>query len=170
MGLIATLGLLFGGGYAWGARTVDEPLKALYQSSGAVASFTMVSGRTGRVIDVKLHKVPDLAAVYKELDNKTSKLLGDTPYTIRIEDNRTEAEEAVWRRLNLYVQEALMTGNFAEMADRVEAEAANHQMVARVSVDSEHVYIQLEQGDAVLYEVLGRPTARNEVSGGGSSW
>lgn len=170
VGLMVTLGMLFGGDYAWGNHTVDEPLKTLYTSSPAVASFAVENGKAGRTISVKLHKVPDLATVYRDLDKNTGKLLGDAVYTITIEDSRTPALEAVWSRLNLYVQEALMTGNFAEMADRVGAEAGAHQMQAHVSVDSERVYIQLEQGDAVLYEVLARPTNRTDALEGGKLW
>lgn len=164
--LVATLTLLVGGGYAFRARTVDEPLKALYRGSSAVKSFTVVNQGAVRAISLQLDQVPDLSTVYRDLDRETRRLLGDAPYVITLKDSRTPDQEAALNRIHLYIQEALMTGGFADMADRINAEAASRNMVARVTVDGDFVYLQLQQGASVLYEVTPRHPQRKLPEGG----
>jgi hypothetical protein len=168
--LIISLGLLFGGNWAVRSRTVDEPLKALYGSSPSVESFTIAAGQSGRAITLKMKRVPDLAVEYRRLNEETALLAGAQGYTLRVADSRTPALEAALRRINLFVQEALVTGTFAAMADRVEQEAARHGVSARISVDGGFVYLQMEQGESVLYEVYQRQPQRRAAPEGSGIW
>lgn len=158
--MAVALGLLFGGGLLVKDRTVKEPLAALYEASPAVERYAIEEQSAGYVITLKLDEAADLAGTYGELALETERLLGGVPYEIRLEDERTPALEATERRVNLYVQEALATGQFAAMAEQVAAEAAQLGQNAEMAVDSQRVYVTIRGEDGYLLSVTERPEAQ----------
>lgn len=155
--MAVSLGALFGGGYVLKNRTVDGPLQSLYSSSPGVESYAVEEQTDKYLITLKLKETPDFAGTYAQLEEETEQLLKGLPFEIKLEDGRTPALEQTQRRVNLYVQEALATGQFAAMADRVEAEAAEAGQTARLSVDNAHVYVELWGDGGYLYTVTDRP-------------
>jgi hypothetical protein len=156
--MAVALTALFGGGFVLKSRTVEEPLKAVYTSAPSVEKAPdLVKDGNGYTITVTLKDVPDFAAAYTALNQQTKQILKDLPYTIKIEDHHTAALDELNRRVSLYVQEGIATGQFATMADRVEQEAVKAGMTARVGVDTDHVYVQLKANDGYLYSVVPRP-------------
>jgi len=158
--MAVTLAALFGGGFLLKNRAVNEPLALLYSQSPAVESYAVEEHASGYVITLKLKQTEDFAAIYAELARETARLLRNTPFTIMVQDGRTPTLTETFRRVNLYVEEALMTGRFAEMADRIEAEAASAGQRARCSVDSRRVYVELWDESGYLYSVTERPVVR----------
>lgn len=161
--MAATVAALLGVGFVLKSQTVEEPLKKVYASSPAVLSYTFERQSDKYVIKTRLKDVPDLASVYHELDEETARVLKGSAYTITVEDGRNSQLEDSFRRINLYVQEALATGQYATMADRVDAEATKAGLTARFNVDSDHVYVQLHTKDgAYLYNVAERAHSAKE--------
>lgn len=147
---------LFGAGFVVKNRTVDEPLKAVYAGAPAVESYTFTRDDDQYTIQVRLKDTADLQAAYEKLNADTKKVLRAEPYTIKLEDHRNQKLEAVSHRVNLYVQEALATGEFATMADRIEQEAAKAGVTAHLTVDNDRVYVQMHDQGAYLYSVVDR--------------
>lgn len=154
--MAVTLGLLMGAGLLLKNQTVEEPLKKLYAGSPSVESHTFDRQGERYEIKVKLKDVPDLAVVYRQLDEETGKVLRGLPYSLQVEDRRNGRLDETFRRVNLYVQEALATGQFATMADRAEGEAGKAGLTARVAVDSDRVFVQLHDNEWYLYSVVDR--------------
>lgn len=155
--MVITLAVLFAAGYLLKSRTVDEPLESLLTNSPLVESHTIVRPGDRREIAVTLKDTPDLERTYTSLDEGVRQIVKGAPYTLKIADRRTAALEGTFRRVNLFVQEALATGHFADMAERVEREAAQSGATARLSVDQDHIYLQLKSADGYLYSVTERP-------------
>jgi hypothetical protein len=163
-----TVAALFGAGFVLKSQTIEEPLKKVYAASPALVSYTMERQGDQYVIKTLLKDVPDLAQAYKSLDESTAKVMKGLPYKIEVEDRRSEKLEQNFRRVNLYVQEALATGRFATMSDRVEAEAAKDGLSARLSVDNDRVYVEMHDQGSYLFHVASRtPQAKTAVEEGG---
>lgn len=154
--MAATLAVLFGAGYVVKSRTVEEPLKAVYAKSAALETSAVERQGDAYVITMKFKDVPDFANAYNDLRTETQKLLRESPFTMQVQDQRNDQLESSFRRINLYVQEALATGQFSAMADKVEAEAAKAGVTARLEVDQDRVYVQMHDGGAYLYSVSDR--------------
>jgi hypothetical protein len=154
--LAVTVGVLFGAGSAVKSRKVDEPLTQLYGGSPLVESYALERRAGEYRIKLRLKETPDLAQAYHTLDEETGKILSDVPYRIQVEDRRSPKLEQTFGRVNLYVQEALVTGQFAAMADKVEQEAARAGLSARVAVDEERVFVQIHDRGDYLYSVVSR--------------
>jgi len=155
--VVMTLAVLFAGGYLLKTRTVDEPLESLLTKSPLVELHAIERPGDRRDISVTLKDTPDLERAYTTLDEGVRDILKGAPYALTIEDHRNPALEQTFRRVNLYVQEALVTGHFTDMAQLIEREAAQGGATARLSVDQDRIYLQLKAGDAYLYSVTDRP-------------
>lgn len=166
-----TVAALFGGSLLLKSQTVEEPLEALLKQSAKVESHRVERDGVKYVIHVKLKDVPDLAQTYTQLNTETSKVLKGIDFEIKLEDSRSPLLEEAYRRVNLYVQEALATGQYSAMADRVEEEAAKHGLTARMTVEGNRVFVQLHDGEAYLYGMAERmpatTTEKQTNTGGG---
>lgn len=166
--LVATMGVtlavLFGAGFVVKSQTVEEPLKAMYAKSAVIETAAVERQGEKYVINVKFKNVPDFAPAYNELHAETKKLLKKAPFTIVVVDQRSPELEQAFRRVNLYVQEALATGQFSAMADRVEAEATKAGLTARLDVDGDRVFVQMHDQNGYLYSVAERTPAKEKES------
>ncbi len=155
--MVIALTALFGVGFAFKNQTVDGPLKAAIQATPKVESYRVERSGDEYEITVLLADSGELDRIYTALDKEIVKILGpQQPYQIKLEDRRTAELEDLARRANLYVHEALMTGHFSAMADKVEAVAASLGATARMSVDGDRVYVQIHKQGNYLYTVLER--------------
>lgn len=158
-----TLGGLFGAGFLLKSQTVDQPLREMLAQVAQVESYTIKPVGDQQEITIRLKDSADLKEEYARLDGEIRRILKSVDYAIKVEDRRTPELEQAAKRLDLYVQEALVTGQFATMADRVEAEAQKVGAGAQVTVDGQRVYIAIKKGDAYLYSVVARNTERPAV-------
>lgn len=155
--LAVSLGGLFGAGYLLKSQTVDQPLRAMLDKATHVESYSVARVGDRQEITVRLTEAADLKTAYAELDQQVGTLLRAVSYEIKVEDRRTPELEQVASRLDLYIHEALVTGQFATMADRVEEEAGKVGAAVRVGVDGQRVYVAIRKGDAYLFTVVERP-------------
>lgn len=165
-----TLAGLFGAGFVFRSQVEEQPLRQLYTQTPAVESYTIDRKDPQYVITVKLKDTSDLAATYRSLYDRTAGVLSDTPFLLQVQDHRDPQLEATYRRVNLYVQEALATGKFADMADQAQAEAAKAGETATLDVDNDHVYVTMHDGSgSYLYSVTDRHlTPPTNATGGGN--
>ena len=166
-----TVAALFGGSLLLKTQTVDDPLEMVLSKSAHVESHRVEKNGVNYVINVKLKEVPDLAQVYTQLNTEAGKVLKGIEFELKLEDSRSPKLEQTYRRVNLYVQEALATGQYSAMADRVEAEAAKNGLTARMTVEGNRVFVQLHDGPSYLYGVAERApattTEKQTNTGGG---
>lgn len=153
-----TLAVLFGGGYLIRMQAFDQPLERALRADSQVASVQLLRDGNVRLIQVKLKETGDLEGGYTSLDKTIRRQLKAAPFQLVLEDRRTAELEQLLKRSNLHVQEALVTGAFAQSADRVAAEAARFGAEARLTVDGNRVYLELRKQDAYLYSVTDRRT------------
>jgi len=162
--LAISLAGLFGTGYLVKNHTVDQPLLQALSHMEALASYAVSPAGSAQEITVRLKPTADLKEAFAEVDGQARQILKATPYTIHVEDSRTPELEQVANRVDLYVQEGIATGEFAAMADRIEAEAGKLGAAAQVAVDSRRVYVALLKGQDYMYSVVERPVL------GGAPW
>ncbi|MFZ5824166.1 MAG: hypothetical protein ACOY94_07555 [Bacillota bacterium] len=158
--LAISLGGLFGAGYLLKSQTVDQPLRTMLDKAVHVESHSVERFGDQHKITVRLKESADLKEAYADLDKEIRTVLKTVRYEIEVEDRPTPELEQAAKRFDLYVQEALVTGQFATMADRLEAEAQKVGATVEVGVDGQRVYVAVTKGDAYLYRVVERPVER----------
>lgn len=169
--LVITLAILFGGQLLWNKYAIAKPISDLFKNIDGVESATL-----GRLTDqgknnekikiyVKLSNVPDLQKAYQEITDGLNQIDSGKKYDLVIEDKRTPDLERFYYDIHYYIQEAISTGNFAAMAERIETKADTAGITAKVYVDTQNVYLQMTKAGAEMYVVI----ARNDSGLGGKS-
>lgn len=165
--LAISLAALFGTGYLVQNRTVNQPLLQALSRMEQLESYEVSHAGETQEIALRLRPDADLKQAYADVDSQVRQILKQTPYRIRIEDQRSPDFVQAADRIELYVQEAMATGEFAAMADRVQEEARQLGAEARVAVDNQRVYVSLRRDEAYMYDVVERPTSVGAVRTGG---
>jgi len=165
--LAVTLAGLFGAGRLVRSQTVDQPLLTALSGLDGLSSYQVV--QVGTVPEVEVHPAPgsNLREVYTEVDRQVRVILRGGQYEIKVTGNPTAELEQVAERLILFVHEAVATGAFSAMADRIADEAAAAGAEAHMAVDEQRVYLTVRQGDACAYRVVERPARPAAPAGGG---
>lgn len=156
--LVATVALLLGA--SWGLRAVtrEEPLQGFLRSQPEVLGYAEDTVAGTRVLRVELRDMPDLSRTYRHLHEGVARILGGEPFRLEVADRRTPALEEAFYRINPLLQEALATGRYGDLLDRVEERSRTLGLDrVRVFIDPERLYLQLHEGSDYLYAVLPRP-------------
>lgn len=164
--LVATVAVLVGGQLLWQKYAMARPLDSGLQAIQGVESATWTdAGKSGEAvtINVTLGQVDNLQKTYGEIATIAQKSLGRRAFRIELRDHRTPALEELYQTVNIPVQEAVFTGNFVAMTERVQAKAAAAGTDARIYIDNRHVYVQLGTGAESLYAVVPRQAGGQEV-------
>lgn len=158
LAVVATLALLAGGQVVWQKYSVAQPLEKLIHGIDGVVSASWEEGKKDDAvkINIKLHNVTNLQKTYGELSDGAKKIIGARPFKINIEDSRTPELERFYYNTHYYVQEAVSTGNYALMAERLQGKAAEAGVAVQVYVDAKSVYLQMTKESGQMYVVVSR--------------
>lgn len=158
--LAVTVAVLVAGQLLWQKYAVARPLGSGLQGIAGVAAASWDESKNGDItINVTLGGVDNLARTYGEIGETAKTILGKRPARTNLADSRTPELETLYHSVHLHLQEAIVTGNFSAMADRVDAKARAAGAEAKVFVDARNVYLQLHKAGASLYAVVPRPDA-----------
>jgi len=154
---LVTVVALVGGNAAYAYLTVERPVAAYLSTREGVLSY-QISRTPGSPpeVTIKLDRVPDLPDLYKELETGLAAKLGAC--RLVIQDSRSPELVSFWDRAHLAVHEAVTSGQFVAMNDRVTALAQEYGIDLRVTVEAERVYLQGLDADGYLYQVVDRGT------------
>lgn len=135
----------------------DRPVESVLAARPDLLSYRLTW--RGDTLQVEVLPGPgvDLPELYTSLHRQLEAVLGSRAFTLRVQDRRDATLQEAMRTMRLYLEEALVNGRFS-WADQMVREIATRRGLdwARVSVDSDYVYVELRHGPAYLYEVVRR--------------
>jgi hypothetical protein len=157
VGVTAGIAILYGAGALYGMLTVSSPLDRVFGESPSVVSHTIVARQPVMVVRVTLDEVDDLREEVRTLEERASSALRGQPVQIQVRDNRDAALAAAYHSMHFYIQEAVVTGRFSEMNERIASCARQAGLDKyKVFVDDDRVYVQLHLDGRHLYEIVSR--------------
>ncbi|MDI6709268.1 MAG: hypothetical protein QMC81_03820 [Thermoanaerobacterales bacterium] len=159
------LALLFGGQYVYQKYGFNQPVKQVLATNPAVAGYTLEEQGPELVINVHLKRTDNLQESYRELRRQVDEAMRGRPYQLVIEDERDDNLREAFYNSQFIIYQAIAQGNFQEMADEVRARARAANATARIYLDSEYVYVQMENGHGYLAEVIPRQTGGSDLQG-----
>lgn len=132
-------------------------LKSLYVSGPFSNQLSGVKGISAIAfnkdkIEVTMNRVENIKTVYQEIQ----KTVGNKNYIITLKDHPNNNLNNIAEKSEIVVFEALQCGNYTEMESSIGELAQKNDAIARVLMDRERIYLQLEQGDYFLYRVFER--------------
>jgi len=167
---VVGLVLLFGGQYVYLKYGFNQPVRQALADNPAVAGYTLDEQGPEPVISVHLKRTDNLQESYRELKQEIDRSMRGRPYQLIIKDERDDSLEEVFYNSQFIIYQAIAQGGFQEMADEVRARARAANAEARIYLDSEYVYVQMENEHGFLAEIIPRQTGGNGLlvtNGGG---
>lgn len=165
LALVITVAILVSGQLLWHKFAVAKPLDKGLLAIQGVSSASWDEGKNSDIvaINVTLSHVDSLAKTYNDILEKGQKVFGRKNFQVILHDDRTPELDSFYYTIHYSIQEAIATGNFTAMADKVQTQARAAQIDAKIVVDEKYVYVQLAKGDNALYTVVPRQSAGLEV-------
>lgn len=148
MSILGGLLIFFGGQFLYNKYNVEKPLERIINDNVAVAEVTVEKNATGYYLEVRLRDgITEVAQVYEELYQDCKATLGRQPFKLTFKDNPDAQLNEIWRQSQYHVHQAIMQGNFPEMADNINSIATAAGVKAQIDVTDNYVFIQLTKED-----------------------
>lgn len=170
LALLVGLGVLWGGQWAFKRFNYERPLAVVLSENEDIASYSIISEGMEPEVEVTLKQVDSLQDTYLNIQQSVDSAVSGKAVKITVKDNRDQVLDNVYRDAQLAAYEALDRGNYLEMSDYIQRRASTEGARARVSLDGERLYIQMDHGDKYLYEIIPRTVKAEDSaldSGGG---
>ncbi|MDQ7096086.1 hypothetical protein REC12_21040 [Desulfosporosinus sp. PR] len=147
---IIIFGLLLGGKVLYQKQWIDSSILSQSQKITGVISAKTVQVNGQAEMDVAIQHISNLRQVSLDLEA----IAGKEP--IRYLDHRNDSLTALFEQMQFPIQEAISRGNFTEMAQSLQTMAEKSGVQLELAMDSDAIYILLNQGNAQLIEVVER--------------
>ncbi|HHW10345.1 MAG TPA: hypothetical protein GXX29_10255 [Firmicutes bacterium] len=158
LAFVVTLALSFGGGRLYYQMRVADPLLQEIQGQPGVAEAMVVSSGKTKDIVVIPETGADLIEVYNNVEKLGQTRLGSSFREVKIQDNRSAELSEVLYRIHFHVYEGIATGMFTTMKEEIDTVVAGESLTDyKVVVTLGRVFIHLENGEHMLFEVIPRP-------------
>ncbi|WP_407308573.1 hypothetical protein [Desulfosporosinus sp. SB140] len=149
VGLII-FGLLLGGKLLYQKKWVDSSILTRSQKITGVVSAKTIQVNGQDEMDVTTQHIVNLRQVSLDLET----IAGKEP--IRYLDQRNDSLSTLFEQMQFAIQEGISRGNFTEMAQSIQTMAEKSGVQLELEMDSDAIYILLNQGNAQLIEVVER--------------
>lgn len=156
LAVVLALGLFLGSRWIYYKYSYNEPLNQVLKANKAVESFNIDRRKPVIRITVKLGAVENIKDTYQSLQNSIQDILSPKPFQIDLQDNRDAPLKKIFYASQFAIYEAIMQGNFREMAKCIEHEASLQKSQATIFIDQNYIYLQMQHGNHYLYEVIPR--------------
>ena len=154
--VVLTLAVLAGGQMVWQRFTVVQPMDKLLQGVDGVTKSSWEEGKKDDVVQIyiTLTKAKDFARTYGTIHDGAKRILGTRPFKINITDTRTAELEQFYYHTHYLLQEAVFTGNFAAMDEKIRKLSSEAGISSQVYVETKMVYVKFVKDTSEMYVVL----------------
>ena len=152
--IVIIAALIFGG--LLGARLIyqnrwlDAGILRQSQQIPGVLSAKIVNRNGQDEMVVTTNQISNLRKVSQALE----KIAGDLP--IRYLDPENDTLNKLFDQMQFAIQEGIMRGNFTMMDQNLNSQAKKAGVRLQLQIDSEAIYVVLDQGNAQLVQVISR--------------
>lgn len=150
---ILTFAVLFGGLQLYRTYALIRPLELSLRQVPYVQSIAVSTLGTSPQVNVTLGEVRDLQTTYDEIQSRITGMLGG-PATIFLTDRRTPQLNSLYENLSPIIYQGMAHGDYQTMIASFTKAARQHGATARVTMNVNDVFVQLEKGSAYLYDVI----------------
>ncbi|GMA48733.1 hypothetical protein GCM10025857_00900 [Alicyclobacillus contaminans] len=151
---LVSLLVLFGGWWAYRKYNVINPLTESLQHVTGVESV-QVNPSSPSSISIQLGPVTDLQTTYQTISRAVEQVFGSgSSVAMTLEDHRDAALTNIYETdMAPILAEAIQKGEYTQMVAMIQQKAKQLHVTAKVSMDDQNIYLQLQQGSYYLYHV-----------------
>ncbi len=157
LALVVTVALLTFGKTVYQENFIAKPLAEVLKNNKDVKQIQVLTTKKQLEVVVELDWTEQLPQIHTALERQVEAQLGDKSYELILKDSRGEELVPIFNGINIYLQEAMSRGNFAEMDGAIKTYMNEQSGVSyQMNVDMKYVYVSLKKGEHFLYEILPR--------------
>ncbi|WP_066635410.1 hypothetical protein [Desulfolucanica intricata] len=163
------LALFFGCQWLYQKYYYNQPLAAVL-SDDVVQAYKIDDSEEPIKIEVQL-STTNLMEDYNKIYDNLSGVMGNKAFVLELKDNRDKVLKEVYYNSQYAVYQAVSQGTYQEMASVIHEEAGAVGAEAKVFIDQNNIYVQMQHNGHVLNEIIPRnppQTAMTAQRGGGA--
>lgn len=142
-------GILLGGQYLLRTYYVADHFQGKLAKINGVENVEVVDQK----ITITLKQVANLKQSYGEI----TRVVNDEKYEISIKDFPSPELEEIAEESEIALQEGVARGNFTAMSQYIRNLAQSKGVGVKIFIDTERVYLQLEEENKFIYRIIERP-------------
>jgi len=158
---VLSLGLVIGVNYFVHQRRVVAPIYDIFQDIPGVSQILLTEQGQELQVAVTLEEVEKLEQTMDQVIEKAKEL--GLAEKIIIVDRANQKLEAAFYDIHLAIEEAIAIGNFQQMAETIDQLIVDSEIVHRIYVSRDYVYVQLHHQENYLYQVFSRHDGINVI-------
>jgi hypothetical protein len=146
----------------WGIQKVynqysyERPLVNLLDENTDIITYSVDYKKPVLEVNVKFKKTDNLQKVYSDLNKKILDLAGKRKYEIILQDQTDDTLEKIQPDVMAAAYEAIDRGNYLEMKKHISSIAETEDANARIWIDQDNLYLQIEHGNNYFQEIIPR--------------
>jgi len=160
------LAAFLGAHWLYNSLNFKEPLKKELDTNTLVTDYKIEDSDNGLYqVSVTMKETENLMLAYRQIDDAVKEVMGNHQFVIKLIDQRDDQLVNLYYQGQFAIQEALMQGNFRDMADELNDSAGRVGVKSKVFIDENNIYWQMSHGRYYLYEVIPRPPLSGYMPG-----
>lgn len=164
--IILALAAFFAAHWLYDNLNYREPLKKKLQANELVTGYELSDDESGVFrVSVSIKETDNLMLSYQQVFESVQLVLGNRDFTLELVDRRDDLLTDVYNQGQFAIQEALVRGNFRDMAGTLNEIARRSGAESTVYIDDSNIYWQMRHGEYYLYQVIPRPLLPGPVPG-----
>lgn len=153
--LIVTLCILLGGRYLYESYYVKNSLHKEISQAVQAEEIRIAKQEDPPAVYIHVPEIKNLQSTYLCVEKIVRQQLGPG-YKVILTDKRTSKLENLYEKCSFIIQEAIATGNFLEMEQKIDDLSKTAGVKHHLSIDSKNIYLELRDNRGYLYEVIPR--------------
>lgn len=158
--LLAGMAFIFGVQWLYQKYSFQEPLIAALKNNKAVEFFQINREDHLYRIDIAVSYDADLMETCKDVYKKLNHIMGRRSFKLVIVDDPDDILNKIWYNSQYAVYQAVVQGNYQNMADVVNREAHTFGAEAKIDIDQENIYLRIKHQGHTLDKVIPRNTGQ----------
>ncbi|MEN6463244.1 MAG: hypothetical protein ABFC94_17980 [Syntrophomonas sp.] len=159
--LVVVSATFFGSYWLYNQYGVEKPLANRINSIAGVENVTIGNQDRELTIDVQLKNIDNLQSKYEEIKKAIDSVVKNKQYQLNIKYQRDEKLQNAYDNVQLMVYEAIANNRYLWLKEQMKPELKG--ITYKLFVDENRLYIQMQDGDHFLYEVINRQQDNNTV-------
>jgi hypothetical protein len=171
--LAVGLTVLLGAQWAYNKYSFQDPLVQALGEETCISDFSVNDDGEVLVIKIELDESGNLMEDYQKIDKLIQKIMNNRAYHIELVDNPDDSLLQAYYNSQFVIHEAIVRGNFRQMAEIVHESAEDVGGSAKVYVGPRNIYLQMTHENHNLFRVISRddvPGVSSPEAGGGENY
>lgn len=149
-------------GYLYQQTQILTPLQNELGMLPSVKDIHIAKGRASTEVRLQVGGQLPLGTTMEQV----RRILGETGgvYTVELVDNPNQELLDLYAKIRLAVEEAIMTGEFSLLEERIESLAKNGSFEWELSLDRDYIYLELAMGENNVQRVIARGAGEGRIS------